>query len=158
MWFINGTKLFGSIAYSTISELVTLWRWYESWSLLVKRPMVCLWMPFLSLRKAELRVFFKFDTSILPLAIESRRGSMTRDDSLARMRPVIAMWYKIRTGNRDEENPPNERWTVVLCDLSIGHRQGALSSFFRASLYAYDASVHLANRSLIFTTKDYNLS
>jgi len=47
-------------------------------------------------------------------AIESRRGSMTRDDSLARMCPVIAMWYKIRTANRDEENSPDERWTVVL--------------------------------------------
>lgn len=29
----------------------------------------------------------------------------SRDDSSARMRPVIVMWYKIRTGNHDEGNP-----------------------------------------------------
>lgn len=116
----------------SILKLVMLWRWYESWSLFVKM-MVCLWMPFLSFRKAELRIFFKhFDTSILSLAIESRRGS--RDDSSARMRPVIAMWYNIRMANHDEENLPDERWTVVVCDLSIEHHRDATSSFFQTSL------------------------
>lgn len=39
-----------------------------------------------------------------------------------------------------------EKWTVVVCDLSIEYRRGAASSFFTASLYADDASMRLANR------------
>jgi len=105
-------------------------------------------MSFLSLCKAKLRIFFKFDTSILPLAIESRHGSMTRNDSSARMRPVIAMWYKIRTANRDEENSPDERCAVWLIDRTSSR---CTVDVFLERLFMQ--MMHRCDRKSIFTIK-----
>lgn len=138
-----------------VSKII-LCHWYESW--------LCRWFafgwPFYRFAKPSYASFSNSTHPFLPLAIESRHGSMTRDDSSARMRPVIAMWYKIRTANRDEENSPDERWTVVLCDLSIEHHRGAPSTFFK-SLYADDASmwsqIDISIKNNLLWIKKYNL-